>query len=579
MFRAHKLVVIAVSSKRRSVVFKMGFQFACVVAIAGLLMPMTRAQDSLRTYRIYTETFDHEQPVTDYKWEETKEIEKTYKKKMVPVYQTETVEQKSISYRPITKKTERVERYKELEPVTVTKYRERKTQETSYDTVTEMRDEQYVTRRPVKETVMRDQQVTVRKKVTETAYQVKDETTLNPNTAVGTEFVPANVLVPSTSSNRPRVTWLRPGYYTDPVSGLTAWRRRGLHWAIPNGPPAASVVPALVPQLRNQSVLVPEVTRKVEPIEITRYVDQVETRKVPIEVERMEEKIETRKVPVQVRKPKQITRVERIPYTETTYREVERVRRIPVVEETMEKVETIEPIERTTAKWIEKEEVIQTPKIVRRRVPYTRMKKVPYTVKMRVEIDRFGNTIGEPEPVDPKWKPFIESVRARKAKQDTGGKPAHDAPESILENQERFITPKIADSVPSIDAQSKDDSSETSSANKTSARTPTSILVPETKTNYEVTTRMKPLGGAALKVETSANASTQMVQDQLKGEFVSPGEALNRETNLKPAASYEPGLIKRPAPLNFSPTNSDSSPLRGMDHIESLQRKNLQEIY
>ena len=107
-------------------------------------------------------------------------METSYKKKMVPVYQTETIEKKSITYRPIKKTSERVENYTEMEPVTVTKYREREVQETKYDTVTEMREESYISRRPVTETVMRDKEFKVREKVTENGFQYRDVTTYKP---------------------------------------------------------------------------------------------------------------------------------------------------------------------------------------------------------------------------------------------------------------------------------------------------------------------------------------------------------------------------------------------------------------
>ena len=442
--------------------------FSAVVAVPSVATAQssTTTQQTIPTWKTWTQTFTREEPVTEYRWEEKEVIETSYKKKMVPVYQTETVEEKSISYRPVTKTSERVENYKEIEPVTVTKYREREVCETKYDTVTEMREEKYIAKRPVTETVMRDKQFNVREKVTEQSVQYRDVTTYKPTAVEETTLTPTNVLVPGTAAaTRPRLTWLRPGYYTDPASGLTAWRRRGLHWAAPSAP-AAAVVPALVPQTSTRTAYVPEVSREAEPIEISRFVDRVETRKVPVEVERIEETVETRKVPVEVKRARQVKRVEKIPYTETTYREVQKTRRVPVVEETLQKVETIEPVEKTTAKWVEKQEAIETPKIVRRKVAYQTTKKVPYTIKMRVRIDSYGNSIGEPEPADPEWRAWLkameelgkptmlETVQSGESMESVLEKPKYDK-SSIYYTAPGFRPlgapePKAADTVPSL---------------------------------------------------------------------------------------------------------------------------------
>jgi len=586
-----------------------------------------QSSSSSTTWKTWAQTFTREEPVTEYCWEEKEVMETSYKKKMVPVYQTETVEKKTICYRPVKKTTERVERYKELEPVTVTKFREREIRETKYDTVTEMREEQYISKRPVTETVMRDKQFNVREKVTEKGFQYRDVTTYKPTTVADTELVPSNVLLPTTPPlfGR-RAQWLRPGYYTDPKTGLTDWKRRGLHWTAPT--PALANVPALVPQTTSRTEYVPEVSRKAEPVEISRFVDRVETRKVPVEVQRIEETIETRKVPVEVKRPRQVTRVEKIPYTETTYREVERVKRVPVVEETMQKVETIEPVEKTSAKWVEKEEAIQTPKIVRRKVAYTTTKKVPYTIKMRVRVDSFGNSIGEPEPADPQWRAWFKAMEEQSKRSLTKTEHSEESMESVVEKPQfdessiyysnpdfrplNAPEPKAADMVPSL----KESVTNETAAKKTAApetdvpsavntvgkprvksdNRVRSILVPETKQEFVPTKTMATLGGKPIQIETDSDKSIGFVPnsaatptpakptvdvDVMENKFVAPVKT-KTETNLKPTwKTFDPQLIKQPAAPSAIPAvrNNDAISVPGIDRVEELKRQPVSDIY
>ncbi len=591
---------------------------ALVVSAAIAVPPTAIAQQSTTTWKTWDQTFHWEEPVTEYRWEEQEVVETSYKKKMVPVYQTETVEKKSITYRPVKKTSERVENYTEMEPVTVTKYREREVQETKYDTVTEMREESYISRRPVIETVMRDKEFKVRAKVTENGFQYRDITTYKPTAVAETALVPTNVLVPATAAaDRLRMQWLRPGYYTDPASGLTAWRRRGLHWAMPAAP-AGAVVPALVPQTTAATVYVPEVSRKAEPVEISRYVDRVETRKVPVEVERIEERVETRKVPVEVKRARKVTRVEKIPYTETTYREVERTRRVPVVEETMQKVETIEPVEKTTAKWVEKQEAIETPKIVRRKVAYTTTKKVPYLVKMRVRVDSYGNNIGEPEAVDAQWRAFFKALQEKgqsanfenaesgKSMKSVVEKPKYDkssiyytdpsfqplnAPEPTPSDRAASDRAAAADTVPSLIETAADVPPKVNRVSKPKVggdNRVRSILVPETKQNFIPSTKMKMLGGAPIKVEidsgktkTSARTSIPVDDSAIENKFAAP-ITTKTETSLKPAwQTFDPQVIKQPAVPKTAPVakSDDAVFVPDIDQVDALKRQPISDIY
>lgn len=155
----------------------MSLRFAFVVASVSvsLLSPMTtcvvQAQSSSSspatangpvTYKTYDQTFYREQSVQGWKWVEEEVMETSQKNRWVQQYDTETLEKTSVSYRPIEKTSERIEKYTELQPVTVTKFREKKIEETSFETDIEMREETVVVKKPVVETVMRDQPFTVR---------------------------------------------------------------------------------------------------------------------------------------------------------------------------------------------------------------------------------------------------------------------------------------------------------------------------------------------------------------------------------------------------------------------------------
>ena len=530
------------------------------------------------TYKTYDQTFYREEPVKAWKWVEQKVTEKTQKSRWVQEYDTQKLERKKISYRPIEKTSERIEKYTELEPVTVTKYREKEIEETSFETAVEMREETVIVKKPVVETVMREKEFKVREKVTEESFEYKPTTTLKPVTVPETTLVPQNVIVPGVTNARPRVQWLRPGTYVDPATGYSVYRRRGLHWT--NTAPAAAVVPALIPQTSSKIAYVPETTVKKEPIEISRFVDRVETRKVPVEVERIKETYETRKVPVEVRRPKKTVRVEKIPYKETTYREIEKTRKVPVVEKTMQKVETIEPYERTTAKWVEKVEEVETPKIVRKKIEYTSTKKVPYTVRMCVAVDCFGNPVGKPEPVDPRWKTFFSTTNRPSdddLKKDVvinrDRRPASFNVDSPSSPDFSLPTPAAADFPPTL----KESTSSTSTTDDTH-----SVLVPETETKIETSTSLKKIVGPPLEVKTPMKP---LSPERSLADTVGTRETEETST-LKPVTEavtekvkevqFDQNLLEPPAVPNIAPRTFD---VKGIDQVEDLKRRSIKNIY
>jgi len=530
------------------------------------------------TYKTYDETFYREEPVKAWKWVEQKVTETTQKSRWVQEYDTEKLERTSVSYRPIEKTSQRIEKYTELEPVTVTKYREKEIEETSYETAVELREETVIVKKPVVETVMREKEFSVREKVTEESFEFKPITTLKAVEVPETTLVPTDVIVPRSVNARPRVQWLRPGTYVDPATGYSVYRRGGLHWASPA--PTAAVMPALVPQTSSKIAYVPQTTVKKEPIEISRYVDRVETRKVPGEVERIKETYETRKVPVEVRRPKTTVRVEKIPYQETTYREIEKVRKVPVVEKTMQKVETIEPYERTTSKWVEKVEEVETPKIVRKKIQYTSTRKVPYTVRMRVAVDCYGNPVSAPEPVDPRWKTFFSTTN-RPSEDDLkqvvsanrDRRPASFNVDSESSTERTLSTPAAADLPPTLRA--------TNSA-KPALDDTHSVLVPETETEIESSTSLKLIEAAPLEVKTPMKP---LSAERSTADSVGTRETMETST-LKPATrsvtdagketSFDQNLLDAPTVPNIAPRTFD---VKGIDQIEGLKRRSIKNIY
>ena len=359
--------------------------------------------ENCQTYKIVPTTIYEKKPVTISRWvnETVKERKQVTTYKMIT--QTEKRERRQITYKPVRTTSEREERVVVQKPVTETLFRPRTTEETTFEDVTDYRDEEYTVRKPVTKTEMREERVTVRKPVTQKLIEVKSTTTYKPRVSTETEFVPTAVVVAGVVSTvdanqRPRMKWLDSGYYTDPASGQTVYRRRGLHWVQPTVmAPTASTVPALVPQQRSKFDYVPETVEERRPIEVTRMVEHVETRRVPIQVEEIVERTETRRVPYTKRIPKTVRTTEQIPYTQTTYKEEVTYRKVPYEKTTYQKVETFEPYEVEVSKWVPVVREVEIPRVQSRRVDYQVMKDIPRVVMKKVPIDVFGNEIGPGE--------------------------------------------------------------------------------------------------------------------------------------------------------------------------------------
>ncbi len=274
----------------------------------------------------------------------------------------------------------------------------------------------------------------------------------------------------------------------------------------------------------------------------------------------------------------------------------------------MQKVETIKPVEKTTAKWVEKREAIETPKIVRRKVAFTTTKKVPYTVKMRQRIDSYGNSIGDPEPVDPEWQAWF------KARQEQGQpvslKPASDGASisinSVLEKEQADTDPTFqprhpvpeADTVPTLKEKPTSPTSVTPiappSARDNRVR---SILVPETRGDFTASTNMRKLGGPSLMIETSTDS--REASKRVPGATAVPTNSTGGVANTDPVSAiprsdgktetslnsawkvFDPELIKPPTvPTSGTvPKSGDDLSVDDLDRVECPQRQPVKDIY
>ncbi len=369
-----------------------------------IVAPISAQQ--VHSYKTVPRTIYEKKPVKVTKWVDETVMEKQTVTSYKKVWQTETRERHRTEYKPVQKTSEREERTVVRKPIVETRFRKQETTHTTYETVTEMRDETYTVRKPIVETQMRDETVVVRKPVTEQLVEVQRTTSYKPVWKNSTNYVQQDTIVQQLStvadpSRRPRMQWLEAGYYTDPVTGYTIYRRRGFHWVAPlTVTPVASIVPTLIPQESSELSYVPETTETRKPVEVTRFVEQTETRRVPIEIQRTIEQVETRKVPVTVRIPKTTVVVEEIPYTETTYKDEVIVKKVPYTETTYEKVETVEPYTVEVPRWIPETKEVEVPRTVQKRVEYEVLQDIPRTVLFRIPLDDCGNEIGPAVPVE-----------------------------------------------------------------------------------------------------------------------------------------------------------------------------------
>ncbi len=388
---------------------------ACLL-FANFSQAQQASPDGCTQWKTYTDTVWVEQDVTENRVinetsYETKEVTKSR-----PRWVSEERERTITEEKPVEQTSERVVTRTVRKPVTTTKTRIKTRVEKSYEDVTEMREETYTVRKPITETVMEEQEVRVRRPVTKRSIKKEEVTVYRPQESTQTTMVPGTLLVPGPqTTSRPRPRWLSPGYYTDPYSGQSVWRRRGLHW-VDEPQYGQTAVPVAIPQQSTTTTLVPETIVKEKPIEVTTYVDEYETRKVPVEVERMVEETRTRKVPVTVRVPKSKTIEEEIPYTETTYVDETITETVPYTETVMKKVTRKEPYTVMKESWQDYTETVRVPKTVSKTVPYVAKYRVPYYVEVRVPCDAAGRPVARGQQVagthrlHPAWRKMMTKV-------------------------------------------------------------------------------------------------------------------------------------------------------------------------
>ncbi len=381
------------------------FMFS-IVALVALSSPANLfAQSNWASYQLVPMTVYEKKPMKITRWVDETVTEKKQVTSYKPIWQTEKRERKQVVYKPVKETVEREEKVILRKPVVETMYRDRTVKETTYETVTKYRDQEYTVREPVMETEMRTEKYTVKKPVTKKLIEVTKTTTYKPVVDSETRMVPTQVPVIQLGTTpdpdaRPKMQMLELGYYTNPETGQTVFRKRGLHWVQPStGAASVGVIPALVPQQYGKLSFVPETVEKRNPIEITRYVEEEMTREVPVEVEKMVERTETRRVPYEVKVPKTTITTEQIPYKRTTYKEEVVTRKVPYTRSTLKKIETIEPYEVEVPRWITETKEVEVPKTVRRKVEYEIMQDVPKVVMMKIPLDICGNPLAMPMPV------------------------------------------------------------------------------------------------------------------------------------------------------------------------------------
>ena len=444
---------------------------ACFVQASGVTSAQTQMPAGCVQWKTHTDTVWVEQEVTENRVinetsYETKEVTKSR-----PRWISKQRERTITTQKPVTKTSERVVSRKVRKPVTTTKSRIHTRVEESYEDVTEMRNETYTVQKPVTETVYETQEVRVRKPVTTRRIEKEEVTVYRPQESTQTTMIPGTLLVPTQQpSARPRPRWLQRGYYSDPYSGQSVWRRGGLHW-VDEPRIGQSAVPVAIPQQRTSTTLVPETIVKEKPIEVTSYVDEYETRKVPVEVERIVTETRTRKVPVTRRIPKRETIEYEVPYTETTYVDETITERIPVEETVMQTVTRREPYSVIEEKWEDYTETVRIPRTTTRRVPYVSMYRVPYLVEVRVPCNAAGEPVGRGQEIagthrlHPNWRKMVTKVDGAPSrtgaaetsvyKRNALGSATFDVPDA------RTVQSNVADTAAQLNGESVLDKSET----------------------------------------------------------------------------------------------------------------------
>jgi hypothetical protein len=122
----------------------------------------------------------------------------------------------------------------------------------------------------------REERITVKKPLLEKMIRVEQNIVYNP-VLIPTPFQPATNSLGLSIPQR-KIQWNRGGYRVDPMSGQATYQRGGLRWNTDSTNSTANQKPLpYVPAFSYQ----PEVVETRTPVYVTRYVDEVVTRKIP----------------------------------------------------------------------------------------------------------------------------------------------------------------------------------------------------------------------------------------------------------------------------------------------------------
>ncbi len=337
------------------------------------------------------------------------QVEETvYEKQQVttqrPIYTTETRQRRTTSLKPVVRTSERVETGIVQRPVETTVMVDRVVDETVYDKVTEMVDQNFIVDTPVTETQMRQEKVLVQKPVTRQQMQIENVTLYRPTTVRETQLRPANVevqqLVPTDCGGCTRRQWLDAGYYIDPQTGQSVYRRRGYH-RVREGQQYTvqrTTVPTLTAQQVDRVTMVPETHRVQKPVNVTTMENVYENRNVPVQVQTTQRRMETRRVPVERSVPRTVRVTKRVPVPATKMVDEVVTRRVPYTETVYETVEKVEEYEQPVVSWQNVTAEVTVPKRVSRTVEVEVIKHTPRTVTMRVPLDAYGNPMPVTDP-------------------------------------------------------------------------------------------------------------------------------------------------------------------------------------
>lgn len=361
-----------------------------------------------RTYRLTPQTVVEPKEVTIYKPVEETSVQTRQVTELKPVVRTETRERRSTVLKPVVETEMKTERYSVFEPITETTYETRKREVVEWVEETHFREEQIVVPKTITETQYQDRQTVVRKPVVETQYRQTPVTSYVPVTQYRPQVVDQgavmNQLVVQPGYDRNRLQFLPRTTYTDPVTQQQVYRRPGLYWTNQGQPATASLVPTYVPNYQvtqvPQTTLIPQTTVQTEPVQVTRYVDEVVTEKVPVTVQSVQNEVITQRVPYTVKKP--VTRIveETVPVQRTYQQEKVLERQVPVQRTVMQRVEIVEPYDVQIREMVPETRTEEVPVTQRRLMPTKELRNVPRTVWMREELDLWGRPIpGTASPV------------------------------------------------------------------------------------------------------------------------------------------------------------------------------------